>query len=184
MSLRLVKAMAEAENADELHLARLLFLLNEANNRATKKIDGITKLAKLDFLLRYPNCLERVVKYNGKQTASLNIKSFERTSIESKMVRFKYGPWDSRYRRWIGVLVAKGLATTEVEGRTVKVGITEAGKDITIQLASLPEFEDFSKRANVIFTNVGTMGASALKNFIYRVFPEIISLKWGAGIEL
>ena len=184
MSLRLIKAIAEAENADDLHLARILFLLNEAGNRATKKIDGITKLAKLDFLLRYPNCLERVVEFNKRNTESLKIKPFERTSIESKMVRFRYGPWDNRYRKWIGILVAKGLATTEIEGRTVKVGITEAGRNCTSSLADLPEFADFAKRSNIIFTNVGNLGATSLKDFIYRVFPEIISLKWGTGIEL
>lgn len=35
------------------------------------------------------------------------------------MIRFRYGPWDDRYRRWIGILVAKGLAETSLKGHTV-----------------------------------------------------------------
>ncbi len=52
MRLRLIKASAETELDDEFHLQRLLFLLAEAHNRSTKTVEGIMKLAKLDFLLR------------------------------------------------------------------------------------------------------------------------------------
>jgi hypothetical protein len=60
MSLRLVQAVADSENRDDLHLSRLLVLLGSADARKTtpatkaKAVEGITKLAKLDFLLRYP----------------------------------------------------------------------------------------------------------------------------------
>ena len=59
MSLRLVKAVAETENLDDFHLGRLLVLLGSADLRKNtpltkaKAVEGITKLAKLDFLLRY-----------------------------------------------------------------------------------------------------------------------------------
>jgi hypothetical protein len=98
MSLRLVKAAADSENDDSLHLARLLLLLGSADARKTtaitkaRAIEGITKLAKMDFLLRYPTCLERVLAILDKSSEDVAVQERERTSIESKMIRFRYGP--------------------------------------------------------------------------------------------
>jgi hypothetical protein len=42
-----------------LHLAPLLLLLDSfADDSRNPSVDGLTKLAKLDFLLRYPVMLE------------------------------------------------------------------------------------------------------------------------------
>lgn len=184
MSLKLVKASGQAERSNDLHLARLLFLLNEAEKRSAKTIEGITKMAKLDFLLRYPNCLSRLLNFLDKDAEKADIKDYERTSIESKMVRYRYGPWDDRYRMWIGLLVAKGLAITFLQGRTVHVGLTQKGKEVVNVLAELPEFADVKNRSDLVYKAVGNKGATAIKDLIYQVFPEIISLKWGDGIEL
>ena len=60
MSLRILKTLAETENRDELHMSRLLILLQSADARKktpetkAKAVEGITKLAKLDYLVRYP----------------------------------------------------------------------------------------------------------------------------------
>ena len=69
-----------------------------------KAVKGITKLAKLDFLLRYPTCLERALHFVNTLRTPIRRKSQprERTSIESKMIRFRYGRGDPRYRRWLG----------------------------------------------------------------------------------
>src|SRR5690606_21730268 len=131
MSLQLVRAVASTENSDEFHLGRLLLLLLAANKRSAKSIEGITKLAKLDFLLRYPNCLEKALTVEGHNADSARIEPYERTTIESKMIRFKYGPWDSRYRRWIRLLAARGLVTTTVKGRTLHIQLTDKGQNIS-----------------------------------------------------
>lgn len=184
MSLKLIKASFEAEQSDDLHLIRILFLLFEADKRIAKSIEGITKLAKLDFLLRYPNCLERMLKHLNKNTALADIKDYERTSIESKMVRFRYGPWDDRYRRWIGLLVSKGLATTFLRGRTVNIILTEKGKEFMDSLIENSHFDDLKMRSKIIYQAVGSKSAVGLKNLIYSVFPEIINLKWGQDIKI
>ena len=50
-----------AENYD-LHLARILILMSELSGKNhTTKIRGITKIVKLDFLLRYPTMLEKTL---------------------------------------------------------------------------------------------------------------------------
>ena len=184
MSIALIRASAEIDMSDDLHAARLLFLLAEADKRAAKTIEGIMKLAKLDFLLRYPNCLERLLIHLDKSTIKADVKPYERTSIESKMIRFRYGPWDARYRRWIGLLVAKGLAITYKKGATIHVGITRSGLELVQVLSAQDEFADFSQRSKLIFSAVGSKSATSLKDLVYKVFPEIVNMKWGEGIKI
>jgi hypothetical protein len=191
MSLKLIKVSVVMELSDEFHLPRLLILLAEADSRTSKTVEGIMKLAKLDFLLRYPNCLERLLVNQYRiadklisKTNRLNIKAYEKTSIESKMIRFRYGPWDSRYRRWIGILVAKGLSVTFKKGNTVHVGLTDRGREVAKLIGDMPEFADYKSRSKLIYTSVGSMAASKLKDLIYQVFPEIIDMKWGNEIQI
>lgn len=185
MSLRLARAVAHAENVDDLHLARLLVLLQSADRRRGKKtVEGIMKLAKLDFLLRYPNCLERVLAATGGDMEAAEIEPYERTTIETKMIRFKYGPWDDRYRRWIGLLVAKGLVMTYLQGKTVHVGLTDKGREIAGVISDLDEFHDLNRRSDLVVKAVGRMPATRLKEFIYETFPELLTMKWGEQISL
>lgn len=186
MSLRLIKAVTKTENQDELHLGRLLLLLYAKDKKSPKykTIEGITKLAKFDFLLRYPNCLERALIEDGKNPEIANVQDYERTTIETKMIRFRYGPWDDRYRRWIGLLVARGLVTTFVKGKTVHVGLTERGRQVSEELSYRPEFDQISQRSDLIVKSFNKYSATKIKNFIYQVFPEIETMQWGEEISL
>jgi len=185
MSLRIVRAAAEAENSDDFHLSRLLVLLRAAGGRKNAKtIAGITKLAKLDFLLRYPTCLERALRSIHNSPERAQVKEHERISIESKMIRFRYGPWDGRYRRWIALLVAKGLAETYVQVNTVHVHLTPQGIEVADRLRELPDFADIDERSQVIASVFGGLSAMRIKDFVYETFPELLSMKWGEDIEL
>jgi hypothetical protein len=184
MALKLVQALAETEIDDNLHMARLLMLLDAHSGRSNRPVEGITKLAKLDFLLRYPNCLERALSAKDKPIASARIQDFERTTIESKMVRFRYGPWDHRYRRWISLLVAKGLLHAGVDGRTVKLWLTEQGHAVAKSLQESAELCDLAGRARLVAKTFGTMTGTALKDFVYATFPEITNMRWGDPISL
>jgi hypothetical protein len=190
MSLRLLKAAAEAEVRDELHLSRLLVLLGSADARkatpATKAraIEGITKLAKMDFLLRYPTCLEAALEALDLDPALAGVNARERVSIETKMIRFRYGPWDTRYRRWLGLLAAKGLIVLGVQGATVLIGLTERGRAVAEQISDEEIFRDIKARSDLICTFIGQMSGSKLKDFIYATFPGISSMRWGNKIDI
>lgn len=183
MTLRVVRAAMRSETDDELHLSRLLLLLRALGGRNRKAVNGIMKLAKLDFLLRYPTFLERALKAKEKQPFLAAVQEHERTSIESRMVRFRYGPWDGRYRRWIAILFARGLAETHVKGRTIYAGLTEAGAEIADALGDRAAFRDQKARVEVLRKTFGEMPGTRLKDFIYATFPEIIDLKWGEEIH-
>jgi hypothetical protein len=188
MSLRLIKAAADAENDDDLHLARLLVLLGSADERKTtlatkaRAVEGITKLAKMDFLLRYPTCLERVLLRLNKDAAEVEVHARERTSIETKMIRFRYGPWDVRYRRWLGLLSARGLVRLAVEGNTIVIGLTEAGRTLADSLRASDLFRELSHRSDLTVKAVGNFSAVRLKDFVYEVIPEISDMRWGDEI--
>jgi hypothetical protein len=180
MSLRIAKAAVQVEQQDDFHLARLLIMLNNFDEMGTKAyVEGITKLAKLDFLLRYPLCLERVIQDKGKKLKQpIVIPENEINTIESKMIRFRYGPWDERYRRWISILVSKGLISA------FHLKITPLGKGIATSFCALPEFEELNRRSKIVVQLVGNMAATALKNYVYKIVPEITSMKWGNEINL
>jgi hypothetical protein len=184
MSLKIIHLASEIEQSDDFHIARLLLLLKAASGRSNKPIQGIMKLAKLDFLLRYPNCLVRVLQELGNVAAANEIPEQERDTIEARMIRFRFGPWDKRYRRWIGILVSKGLANTYVEGRTVNVKLTQEGIEVASRLAELRDFQPLFKRSEIIASTVGGYSATKLKEFVYKVFPEIVSMRWGRDIDL
>ncbi|MBP2486024.1 hypothetical protein JOH50_001751 [Rhizobium leguminosarum] len=185
MSLSVLKAASDAENADSLHLARLLILLRSADKRGrnhAKPVEGITKLAKLDFLLRYPLYLERALVSLGKSPSGAAVLPRERTTVETKMIRFRYGPWDGRYRRWLSLLSARGLISLSMSGRKIEIGLTDAGRILADDLGDHPAFQDLTARGAVIIGVVGAMSATKLKDFVYQIVPEITGMKWGEEI--
>jgi hypothetical protein len=92
------------EQKEDLHLARLLILIGAFEETDKPAIEGITKLAKLDFLLRYPTYFERAVQKRGGSLASTPIADYERGTVEAQMVRYRFGPWDHRLRRFLNLL--------------------------------------------------------------------------------
>jgi hypothetical protein len=184
MSLRLVHLASRIEKSDDFHMARLLVLMHAFAGRSNKPVQGIMKLAKMDFLLRYPNCLARVLEKQGQADEAAKIPPEQRNTIEARMIRFRYGPWDDRYRRWIALLAAKGLVLTFLEGRTVYIQLTEGGKALSETLAGTEGFIELAQRSKSVKKAVGPMNGTALKDHIYEALPEIVDMKWGHSINL
>lgn len=179
-----VQTVADLEKAPEIHIARLLILLDAfSEDGDAGSVEGLTKLAKLDFLLRYPVMLERALKTKGKSVDKVMLEDYERQSVESEMVRYRFGPWDHRYREFLNILVGKGLAVVTVEGRKVVISITTKGQHKAKELAQLDLFEPYFRRSKLLRRNFD-LRASYLMNFIYSTFPEIISLRSNAPITL
>ena len=179
----IVEAVANLDDAVDLHAARIILLLNAFTGKdGTERVQGLTKLAKLDFLLRYPAMLQRALEAKGKTTRDVKLQDHERTSVESEMVRYRFGPWDHRYREFINVLVAKGLATVSIEGRTIVIGLTSTGIDTAHRLAADPLFEAYRRRSLTLKRHFD-LTATNLMRFIYDTFPEIVSLRSNEPIQ-
>jgi len=181
--MNLLNTLSTLEENDNLHLGRVLILINTfAGDDGTDKIEGLTKLAKLDFLLRYPQYLEKALIKKGVSTKKLSIEDHERKSIESRMVRYRFGPWDFRYRKFLNMLVAKGLVKVETKGKTILISMTTTGIQVANNLARHDAFMDISIRTHILKTNFNVQ-ATTLMRFVYDTFPEIASLRMGEEIS-
>ncbi len=180
--MNLFHTLASLESNDEIHMGRLLILLGSfCGPDGTGKIEGLTKLAKLDFLLRYPVYLESALRAKNLSVRDVQVAEQERLSIESTMVRFRYGPWDFRYRRFINLLAAKGLVSINSRGNTVDLGLTQTGLQIAHELASQEAYADAAQRAPILKRHFDQRGTHLMR-FIYSTFPEISTLRFGEGI--
>lgn len=178
----IVEAVANLDGAPELHTARLLLLLNAfAGDDGSGAVEGLTKLAKLDFLLRYPVMLGRAMTAKGKTIREVQLEDHERQSVESEMVRYRFGPWDHRYREFLNILIAKGLAAVSVEGRTVVITLTGPGRAVARRFAEDPLFEPYARRSTLLKRHFD-MTATNLMRFIYDTFPEVVTLRSNEAI--
>ena len=180
--MSLFDTVAPLEDDDNLHLGRLLVLLSAfAGNDGKGSVDGLTKLAKLDFLLRYPVNLERALQVRAKRGIDAGVRDYERKSIESSMVRYRFGPWDFRYRRFLNSLIARGLALATIEGRTIKIALTELGLELARQLSASSDFATIADRSRLL-RRYCDLTATNLMKFIYETFPELSSMSSGKPI--
>ena len=173
----LVEAITELDQHSDLHAARLLLLLfTFAEGPHGNSIEGLTKLAKLDFLLRYPLMLERALVAKHRSASDVQIEDHERFSVESQMVRYRFGPWDHRYREFLNILTAKELASVSVEGRTFVISITDKGRGCARRVSADQTFEPYLRRAALLKRHFD-LTATNLMRFIYDTFPEVVSLR-------
>jgi hypothetical protein len=179
----LVSAFVFLESSLPYHEARLLLLIKAFKVEHTDEaIEGMTKLAKLDFLLRYPTVLERSLATKHKAPGSADVQDHERLSVESQMVRYRYGPWDHRYRSILNSLIARGLVWVTLQDRTWRMGITPKGSHVASLLAANSHYEIIAKRAEVL-KRYFDMKGTHLMRFIYKQFPEITSLRMDEAID-
>lgn len=181
--INLLEMVISLEDDDNLHIGRLLILISDFSGKKLKNdIKGMTQLAKLDFFLRYPVYLERAMEIQRIENVELKISDFERRCVESRMVRYRFGPWDFKYRRLMNIMYSKGLIELTMEGRSVRIKVTSAGKEIAEKLSMDISYQDIALRSDILKKNFN-MGGTKLKNFIYDHFSEIVTLEWGEHIE-
>jgi len=161
----------------ELHLVRILILLYVISGKNRDKISGITKLVKLDFLLRYPTILQEFLL--TKKNLQIEIYEYEKDNIESKMIRFKYGPWDHRYRLFLALLEAKNLINTNIHKKTTEIMLTEKGYDVSSKLLNNEEFQIYFERSKIIKTYFSSYSGTTIANMIYEMIPKLRFLKYG-----
>ncbi len=165
-----------ADDIVELHAARMLLLVHHcgSNNR----IDGLTKLAKIDFFVRYPGFLCRVAKTLGKDVPLLG------EQVESNMVRYHYGPWDKRYYQVLAFLESRMLISVEKEGRTYSFMLTSLGQDKARVLSKQEPFELLVSHMKAAKKVLGRKSGPQLKNLVYEGFDsEVKQRKLGEIIR-
>ena len=183
MTIIFLKEVMDLDNNHDIHLARLLILFSILSTKEYgKTIVGLTKVAKLDFLLRYPTALEKAMEIENKPFKKVNVKNHEKTSVESKMIRFKFGPWDHRYWSFLSILSSKKLIKISKIGDTNIFQITEKGKKLSEDFIKNTEFDDYVNRSKLISTHFGKLTATTLMNKMYVLRPELKEMEYGEKI--
>jgi len=159
----------------EFHATRilLLILVCGSKQRETKaiKIDSLTKLAKLDFFVRYPGLFNKLADYLGKKEHISDI------SIESRMIRFHYGPWDKRYYQILPYLEAKNLISVKKNGKSYEFSLTSKGENIAENLKDKKAFKEIVYRLKIIKKVLGSKSGNSIKSLIYEVFDNEVAQK-------
>jgi len=164
------------------HVARLLILIGhcgkpQSGGEKLPAVTGRTLLAKLDFFMRYPNYLKQASLRLDKLVTDrdLGIAYPEDIStIESRMVRYLYGPWDHIYYVAIAYLVGKGLIEPPLASKVDKFQLSRKGLSVLQSIENDPAFADLIRRADTIYKLFNAYTGSRLKLFIYENFPEIV----------
>jgi hypothetical protein len=132
-----------------VHVARVLVLI-DAFTGPTSALRGLAKLARLDFLLRFPVYLEAALSARDRPLAfDLRATYTERRAPEGARIRWKYGPWDHRYYPLLGRLVGQGLISPERMRGELLLRSTQSGRDAVASLEG-PEWALVRGRARAL----------------------------------
>jgi hypothetical protein len=186
------RGMFNAMRIDEsvpYHASRLILLLYICGkisplSKQAHSVKGRTLLAKLDFFIRYPHYLHKASQVLQKSLPpKVAIHSeIQISTVESRMVRYRYGPWDHAYYTVLGYLISKDLIVLEQFKGVDVFRLTDAGIVQAKNLVASGSFDDtvaYSEATNLLFR---TYTGSSLKNFIYEKFPEVINKPIGQRI--
>jgi len=162
-----------ADDLVEFHAARILLLIEVCGS--SRRISGLTKLAKLDFFVRYPEFFNRI-----EQTGSPSIAP----AADQGMIRYRYGPWDPRYYQILPFLEARGLVAVERKVKTIVFSLTTAGHEAAVRLLADPINADLVQHMQRVRQELSPQTGSQLKSLVYATFDaEVAQLPLGVGIQ-
>lgn len=172
-----VSSALPAENVFELHAARMILLLKHCGVRS--RIDGLTKVAKLDFFVRYPEFFRKAALALGE-----SVETPTSTSTDSSMVRYKYGPWDNRYYHVLSYLESTDLVNIERVGRQYRITLTPTGEALAVELDEDASYAALVLHMKDVKKTMGNKGGTTLKKLIYEQFEsEVGARSFGEVIE-
>jgi hypothetical protein len=160
-----------------LHVSRLCILLRIVGKPKNQPaLYGRTKLAKIDFFIRYPQYLKRAIEIEG--IGSENQELLEQLSlsdtVESRMVRYRYGPWDQRYYVVLAYMTGKKLIEIVTDDKVDKFVLLERGIEHADTLMDNPLYRDLVIRTRLVDKVFGSFPGNRIKDFIYQNFPEVV----------
>ncbi|MFJ4866470.1 hypothetical protein [Streptomyces sp. NPDC088748] len=158
--------------------ARLLLLIDVFSG--AKGIEGRMKLAKLDFLLRYPDHFNRLMAVR-RPGVDAGENPWLTGTIEQSMIRYKYGPWDPTYYSLLGALTGKGLIEPRHEDAIATYCTTPTGHDVAHALTQSESWRPVYDRAVLLRRHFNLTGTT-LKNLIYETFSDIVEADWGTHL--
>lgn len=157
-----------ADDLVEFHAARILLLHRVCGIR--NRIDGLTKLAKLDFFARYPAFFAEACRAQRQPIPPIV------DGLEAPMVRHHYGPWDKRYYHVLALLEGAELLTVRPQTNgSYQFSLTSAGVDRADLLRKSPAYSTLVDQMVHIKKVFGNKSGDAIKRFIYDQFDREVA---------
>ena len=153
-----------ADDLLEFHAARLLLLFKVCGTSG--RIDGLTKMAKLDFFVRYPQFFCEACESLGLETEATESK------VESSMIRFHYGPWDDRYYHVLSFLEATDLLEVSKVKNAFILKLTTKGEESAKKLMKEQSYVSIIDHMKKVKKSLGSKAGTSLKKLIYTVFEK------------
>jgi hypothetical protein len=165
--------------------ARLLLLIDAFSRKAGDQIrylEGRVKLAKLDFLLRYPRHLRRVLLAHGARPEQVDRIDPDEAPLDARMMRYRYGPWDPSYYALLGSLIGRGLVeVTPLRGSGFGYRTSATGAQLASDLRADASFTHIDDRLRLLRRYLDKSG-NTLKNYLYEL-PEIADATWHEDLK-
>lgn len=160
--------------------ARILLLIDGFSRKRSgpRTLEGRVKLAKLDFLLRYPAHLASLLGNRGIRPSEREELLRQDSPLESRMMRYRYGPWDPSYFAILGSLLGRRLIDIVPAEGTNALGYrtTKEGADLVEELKSDGAFDEEVERIGLLRKHMDLSGES-LKKMLYNL-PEVADAAW------
>jgi hypothetical protein len=161
--------------------ARLLLLIDAFSRKANgtpRYLEGRVKLAKLDFLLRYPRYLRRILLAHGAPPKDVETIDPGEAPLDSRMMRYRYGPWDPAYYAILGSLIGRGLVEVDPLPGSTGFGYRTStmGAELAENLRSDEIFTRTVVRLKLLRRHLDLSG-NTLKKYVYEL-PEITDATW------
>jgi hypothetical protein len=175
-----VRSVSDREDL-AYHQARVLLLVDRVSRLKGHgmKLDGLTKLAKLDFLVRYPSLISTILETTQRTPVNADYDY-----VEAPMIRYKYGPWDDRYYAIIGALVGRGLLRYAKSKRgIVALTPTVTGRHLADRLGESDEWRPVAEVCETVAGQTVGLTGNALKERIYTTLPDLLDRQYGETIR-
>lgn len=145
---------------------------------ALRYLEGRVKLAKLDFLLRCPRFLRRILLARGAKATEVASLNSDEAPLDARMMRYRYEPWDPSYYALLGSLIGRGLVTVHPLAGKSGFGYrtSRRGEELAANLRRDEIFLHVSDRLRLLRKYLDKSG-NTLKNYLYEL-AEITDATW------
>lgn len=163
-------------------IARVLLLVDAFSRQGKhdRTLEGRVKLAKLDFLMRYPWHLARLLDERPNTGVAIEraLSVMDASPVDSRMMRYRYGPWDPSYYAVLGSLIGRGLVqVVPLAGRNgLGYRTTAKGMVLAGSLRDDESFRELDERAKDLRRHLDLSGSSLMK--LLYTLPEISDAGW------
>lgn len=163
---------------------RVLLLIHAFSGTTEKPrvLEGRVKLAKLDFLVRYPKYLRRVLRDRDVSEKVLATVDEEPAPLQDRMIRYRYGPWDPAYYAVLGSLIGRGLVEPIPFKHGIGYRVTDRGRQLA---AGLVEDDTWAsvRRRTLATRRYLDLSGTTLKDLLYEAIPEMTNADWHSEVR-